>query len=46
VIATPLMLGAYILAFGDYLFVGFDISLTPLWMHDHLWEMVEVIGFA
>src|SRR5947209_6657046 len=28
--------GAYILAFGDYLYIGFDIALMPLWMHDHL----------
>jgi len=40
------LVGAYILAFGDYLFVGFDISLTPLWMHDHLGATVAVIGLA
>jgi len=38
--------GAYILTFGDFLYIGFDISLTPLWMHDHLGAAVTVIGFA
>jgi MFS family permease len=38
--------GAYILAFGNYLFVGFDITLTALWLHDHLGASVAVIGFA
>jgi MFS family permease len=40
------LVGAYILAFGDYLFVGFDISLTALWLHDHLGASIAVIGFA
>jgi MFS family permease len=38
--------GAYILAFGDFLFIGFDISLTALWLHDHLGASIAVIGFA
>jgi MFS family permease len=38
--------GAYILAFGNYLFVGFDITLTALWLHDHLGASIAVIGFA
>jgi len=38
--------GAYILAFGDYLFIGFDISLTALWLHDHLGASIAVIGLA
>ena len=38
--------GAYILAFGNFLFVGFDITLTALWLHDHLGATVAVIGFA
>ena len=38
--------GAYILAFGNYIFVGFDITLTALWLHDHLGASVAVIGFA
>ncbi len=43
--ALPL-LGAYVLAFGDYLFVGFDQALLPLWLHDHLGASVTVIGLA
>ncbi len=42
----PFLVGAYILAFGDYLFVGFDLSLTALWLHDHLGATVAVIGIA
>jgi len=33
-------------ATSDYLYIGFDISLTPIWMHDHLGTAVTVIGFA
>jgi MFS family permease len=40
------LVGAYILAFGDYVFIGFDISLTALWLHDHLGASIAVIGFA
>jgi MFS family permease len=40
------LVGAYILAFGDYLFLGFDQALLPLWMHDHLGASVAVIGLA
>src|SRR5947208_8105114 len=43
--AIPL-LGAYILAFGDYLYLGFDLTLMPLWMHDHLVASVALIGLA
>src|SRR6266699_3302802 len=43
--AIPL-LGAYILAFGDYLYLGFDLTLMPIWMHDHLGASVAVIGLA
>jgi predicted MFS family arabinose efflux permease len=35
---------AYIIAFVDYLFVGFDISLTPIWLHDNLGASVVMIG--
>jgi MFS family permease len=42
---SPLV-GAYILAFGDYLYLGFDLALMPLWMHDHLGASVAVIGLA
>ena len=40
------LVGAYILAFGDYLYLGFDLTLTPLWMHDHLGASVVMIGVA
>jgi MFS family permease len=35
---------SYLLAFGDYLYLGFDITLFPLWMHDHLGASVTWIG--
>lgn len=40
------LVAAYILAFGDYLYLGFDLALMPLWMHDHLGASVTVIGLA
>jgi MFS family permease len=40
------LVGAYILAFGDYLYVGFDLALLPLWMHDQLAATVTIIGLA
>src|SRR6266568_608240 len=40
------LVGAYILAFGNYIFVGFDISLTALWLHNNLGASIAVIGFA
>lgn len=40
------LVGAYIIAFGDYLWLGFDLTLTPLWMHDHLGASVALIGIA
>jgi len=43
--ALPLV-AAYIMEFVNYLFIGFDISLTPLWMHDHLNAPVAMIGIA
>ncbi len=43
---TRPLVGAYIIAFGDYLWLGFDITLTPLWMHDHLGASVVLIGIA
>lgn len=43
--ALPLV-GAYILAFGDYLYLGFDLALMPLWMHDHLGATTTLIGLA
>lgn len=29
---SPQLVGAYLLAFGDFLYVGFDTTLAPLWM--------------
>jgi DHA1 family tetracycline resistance protein-like MFS transporter len=40
------LVGGYVLAFGDYLYLGFDLALMPLWMHDHLGASVAVIGLA
>ncbi len=45
-IFTLPLVGAYVLAFGDYLYLGFDLALMPLWMHDHLGASVAVIGLA
>ena len=41
--ALPLT-ASYIIAFIDYLWVGFDITLTPIWLHDHLGASVAMIG--
>ena len=41
---TPPLSGAYLLAFGDFLYVGFDTTLAALWMHDHLGASVAWIG--
>ncbi|MGZ3668172.1 MAG: MFS transporter [Ktedonobacterales bacterium] len=43
--ALPLV-GSYVLAFGDYLYLGFDLALMPLWMHDHLGATTTLIGLA
>lgn len=43
--ALPLI-GAYLIAFGDYLYLGFDLTLTPIWLHDNLGATVTLIGFA
>lgn len=40
------LVGSYILAFGDALYLGFDITLMPLWLHYHLGASVEVIGLV
>ena len=37
---------SYLLAFGDFLYIGFDITLVPLWMHDHLGASVTWIGVS
>lgn len=43
---TPPLTGAYLLAFGDFLYVGFDITLAALWMHDRLGASVTWIGLS
>ncbi|WP_228026534.1 MULTISPECIES: MFS transporter [Thermogemmatispora] len=43
--AWPL-LASYLIAFGDYLYLGFDLTLTPVWMHDHLQASVALIGLT
>src|SRR5258706_1940300 len=43
---TSALLGAYLVAFGNFLYMGFEITLFPLWLHDHLGASVAVIGFA
>ncbi len=40
------LLGSYLLAFGDFLYVGFDTTLFPIWMHDHLGAAITWIGVA
>ena len=40
------LLGAYILVFGDFLYLGFDQTLFPIWMHDHLGATVGMIGLV
>jgi MFS family permease len=46
VLFTLPLIAAYILGFADFLYVGFDITLTPLWLHDHLGASVTLIGIA
>lgn len=43
---SPALIAAYILAFGDYLWLGFDMTLMPLWMRNHLGASVATIGLA
>jgi MFS family permease len=45
VFSLPLV-GAYILVFGDFLYLGFDQTLFPIWMHDHLGATVGIIGLV
>jgi MFS family permease len=40
------LVGTYILAFGDNLYFGFDLTLMPLWMRHHLDAPVAAIGLA
>ena len=43
---TPALMGGYLVAFGNFLYMGFEITLFPLWMHDHLGASVALIGIA
>ena len=45
IITVPLV-AAYIIAFGDYLWIGYDLTLAPLWMRHHLGASVAMIGLA
>lgn len=40
------LVGAYILVFGDYLYLGFDLTIFPLWMQDKLGASILVIGLT
>jgi MFS family permease len=40
------LIGAYFLAFGDYLYLGFELALLPLWIHYHLGASISVIGLV
>lgn len=40
------LIGAYILAFGDLLYVGFDQTILPIWMHNQLGASIAIIGVA
>lgn len=43
---TVPLLAAYLIAFGDYLYLGFDQTLMPLWLHDNLGASVSLIGIT
>src|SRR5579875_3391815 len=40
------LVGAYILAFGDYIWLGFDLTLFALWFRFHLDAAIVVIGIG
>jgi MFS family permease len=40
------LVGAYVLAFGDYLWLGFDLSLYPIWMRHQLHASLVTIGLG
>lgn len=40
------LLAAYVLSAGDALYLGFDLTLLPLWMRHHLGAPIAGIGFA
>ena len=43
---TAPLVAAYIISFGDYLWIGFDTTLAPLWMRHHLGATITMIGVA
>lgn len=43
---SPALIAAYVIAFGDYLWIGFDLTLAPLWMKQHLGASVALIGLT
>jgi len=40
------LIAAYVIAFSDYLWIGFDLTLAPLWMRHHLGASITMIGVA
>lgn len=40
------LVGAYVLVLSDYMYLGFDQTLFPLWMQDHLGATVALIGLT
>lgn len=43
---TRPLLGTYVLVFGDNLFFGFELTLLPLWLRNHLGASVAIIGLS
>jgi MFS family permease len=40
------LIGAYILFLGDNFYFGFDLTLAPLWLKDHVGATVAMIGIS
>ncbi len=40
------LVAAYVIAFGDYLWLGFEMTLAPLWMRHHLGATLPLIGLT
>jgi MFS family permease len=45
-LVTLPLVGVYVLTFGDNLYFGFDLTLMPLWMRNHLGATVALIGLT
>jgi MFS family permease len=43
---TRPLIGTYLLVFGDNLFFGFELTLLPLWLRNHLGASVGIIGLS